>query len=81
MQNTHVSRQLSHGSGAAFIYPFHRFDQSAMVTTAEVMADLIAMKDQIAGLLLQQQQQSAASASASATAAAELHKMQVEMAA
>ena len=49
-----------------------------MATTDEVMADMAAMKDMIVQL---QQQAAVAASTTSAAATAELHRMQVEMAA
>ena len=52
-----------------------------MATAEEVMADMAAMKDMIVQLQQQQQQAAIAASTTSAAAQAELHRMQVEMAA
>ena len=52
-----------------------------MATAEEVMADMAAMKDMIVQLQQQQQQATVAASTTSAAATAELHRMQVEMAA
>ena len=52
-----------------------------MATAEEVMADMAAMKDMIVQLQQHQQQAAVAASTTSAAAQAELHRMQVEMAA